>query len=285
MKSALLALVVAAALVAPRSAFAEHYEVFILAGQSNMDGRGSASDLTGPLAKYAKPLDNVTLVYGNGAHVLTDSPQPLAPGFSVPPGKKDALGDVDKKPLSKKFGPEIGFAHAIAPAFANKKILLIKSTKGGTSLKKDWNPQGKQSLYVHMISLVDTTLKSLKAHGDTYTVHAFLWHQGESDAGLPADEYEKLFIAFAAQLRKDLANPDLPIVVGEVYDNGKRDGVLAALRHLPTSVPHTALVSAKDLKTSDNGTHFNSASVITLGQGYAEQTLALIGKPDPAKAE
>ncbi len=283
MKSALLTVLIAASLVAPRIAIAEHYDVFILAGQSNMDGRGSAGDLTGELEKYAKPLDGVTIVYGNGPRVLTDSPQPLAPGLSVPPGKKDAMGDVDKKPSIKKFGPEIGFAHAIAPAFPNKRILLIKSSKGGTSLKKDWNPDEKQSLYGRMISLIDQTLKTLKDHGDTYTIHAFLWHQGESDVGLPAEEYEKLFIQFAGHLRKDLALPELPIVVGEVYDNGKRGRVLEALRALPKSLPHTALVSAKDLKTSDPGTHFDSASVITLGQRYAEQTLKLIGNPIPAK--
>ena len=266
----------AAAFVAPMLAMADHYDVFILAGQSNMDGRGSAGDLTGEREKYAKPLDNVFIVYGNGPKVLADAPQPLAPGFAVPPGKKDALGDVDKKPAVKKFGPEIGFGHAIAEAFPGKKILLIKSSKGGTSLKKDWDPENPKSLYASLLSLTQKTLNSLKDHGDTYTLHAFLWHQGESDVALPAEEYEKLFTAFAGKLRKDLAAPNLPIVLGEVYDNGNRDTVLTALRALTKSLPHTALASAKGLKTSDPGTHFDSASVITLGQRYAEATLPLL---------
>ena len=42
---------------------ADHYEVFLVAGQSNCDGRGKASDLTGPLAKWARPQDVVLIVH------------------------------------------------------------------------------------------------------------------------------------------------------------------------------------------------------------------------------
>ena len=36
------------------TARAEQYEIFLLAGQSNMDGRGAVKDLTDDLAQYAK---------------------------------------------------------------------------------------------------------------------------------------------------------------------------------------------------------------------------------------
>ena len=46
-----------------------------------------------------------------------------------------------------------------------------------------------------------------------------IWHQGESDANLTADQYERLLTAFIARVRADLEAPDLPFGVGEVYDN------------------------------------------------------------------
>jgi iduronate 2-sulfatase len=255
---------------------AEHYEVFLLAGQSNMDGRGEAYRLKGDLEKFARPLPNVAIVYGHAEKTLTPTPQPVQPGFSIAPGNK--ARELQTEPAKKMFGPEIGFAHAISAAMPDKKILLIKSSKGGTSLQKDWNPETKDSLYQHMIALVVITTYALKSSGDTYTLHGFIWHQGESDAALPPGEYLKLFTAFAGRLRNDLKLPNLPIVVGEVVDNGKRDHVLAALRELPTKLPHTALVSAKDLKTSDKDTHFDAASQLTLGARYAAEMLKLLKK-------
>src|SRR4051812_46273533 len=101
-------------LVATDAARAEHYEVFILAGQSNMDGRGDARSLTGDLQKYAEPLKDVSVVYNNAEKVLAAAPQPLAPGYSVPPGKADR--ELEKDPARKTFGPEVGFGHAIHDA-------------------------------------------------------------------------------------------------------------------------------------------------------------------------
>jgi len=37
------------------AALAGHHEVFVVAGQSNADGRGKAAELTGPLAKWRYP--------------------------------------------------------------------------------------------------------------------------------------------------------------------------------------------------------------------------------------
>jgi hypothetical protein len=160
----------------------------------------------------------------------------------------------------------------------DKKIALIKYTEGGTSLAKDWNPDVKDRLYEAFLVHTRKSLKALKDAGHTYTVHGMIWHQGESDAALTADAYEKLLTTFIERLRKDLELPNLVFGIGEVYDNGKRDAVRAAQKATAEKVKGTYLVSVKDLKTYDGGTHFDAKSEIELGRGFAVEMLKAMGK-------
>jgi hypothetical protein len=112
-------------------------------------------------------------------------------------------------------------------------------------------------------------LASLKDVGDEPQLAAMVWHQGESDASLPDGEYQKLLTEFIAQVRKDLDAPELPFVIGEVYDNGGRDRVRAGQRATAAAVPGVKFVPVDGLKTSDNGTHFDTPSQIELGKRLA----------------
>jgi iduronate 2-sulfatase len=247
---------------------AEHYEVFLIAGQSNCDGRGAVSELTGPLAKWAKPQSDVHIAYScsklRGPALSSAGFQPLRPGWSVAPGK-----NRPKALPGRTFGPEVSFGRGLADRLPGKHVALIKFAEGGTSLKKDWNPVAEGRLYDAFTAFVKKSLKELKANGHTYTIRGMIWHQGESDAGLSADEYQKLLTAFITRARVDLSAPDLVFGIGEVYDNGKRDTVRAAQKATAAAVRRTYLVPAKGLKTSDQGTHFDAASQIELGDRFA----------------
>ena len=238
-------------------------KVYILAGQSNMDGRGKKSDLVGDLARWAKPQADVAIAYSNSNRrgpFATDGFVPLEPGFSVPPGTKQA------KLPGATFGPEVSFGRAIADANSDVRTVLIKFSEGGTSLHGDWMPEAKNSLYPQFLAFVQKSLKSL---GGDAKIEAMVWHQGESDASLKEGEYQKLLTAFIAQIRKDLASPDLPFVIGEVYDNAKRDRIRAGQRATAASVDNVYFAPADKLQTSDGGTHFDAASQIEMGQRLA----------------
>ena len=136
----------AAGLTSAYTARADHYEVYVVAGQSNCDGRGKAAELTGPLAGWAKPQDDVRIAYScselRGPVLTSDGFQPLQPGWSVAPGK----GRPTKLP-SGTFGPEVSFGRGTADHLKGKRVALIKFAEGGTSLAKDWNPEVKDRLY------------------------------------------------------------------------------------------------------------------------------------------
>jgi iduronate 2-sulfatase len=268
----------AAGLACADAARADHFEVFVVAGQSNCDGRGKAAELTGPLATWAKPQENVLVAYScsklRGPVLASDGFKPLQPGWSVAPGK-----DKPTKLPSGTFGPEVSFGHGMAAHLKDKKVALIKFAEGGTSLAKDWNPDVKDRLYPAFLDFTKKSLKELKDKGHTYTLRGMIWHQGESDAGLTADEYQKLLTAFIARVRTDLEVPELPFGVGEVFDNGKRDTVRAAQKATAEKVKGVFFVPADGLKTFDGGTHFDAASQIELGERFAAGMAKAIGQP------
>lgn len=268
----------AAGLICADTARADHYEVFVIAGQSNCDGRGKASELTGPLAKWAKPQENVIIAYScsklRGPVLTSDGFKPLQTGWSVAPGK-----DKPTKLPSGTFGPEVSFGRGMADHLKDKKVALIKFAEGGTSLAKDWNPDVKDRLYPAFLDFTKKSLKELKDKGHTYTVRGVIWHQGESDANLTADEYQKLLTAFVASVRTDLEAPEMPFGIGEVYDNGKRDTIRAAQKATAEKVKGVFFVPADGLKTFDGGTHFDAASQIELGERFAAGMAKAIGKP------
>lgn len=250
-------------------ASAEPWRIYILAGQSNMDGRGQKKELVGDLAPYAAEQADVKIVYSNSTirgPYSTTQPMPLAPGYSVPPGTREKFGKDYKLPGST-FGPEVSFGRAIADARKGEKILLMKFSEGGTSLDKDWNIDARGKLYDQMLAFLR---KNLDALGEEYELCGFIWHQGESDAHLPAGEYQKRSTAFIERLRADLGAPHMPIVIGEVFDNKHRDRVREGERKLAETVYKTYFVSASGLSTSDNGTHFDTASQIEFGKRMAK---------------
>src|SRR4051812_21438153 len=87
----------------------EHYRVFIMAGQSNMDGRGHKSDLQAELSQWATPRQDIPICYSNSTlrgPYTSGGWRPLEPGYSVPPGTREKLGDKFTLPGST-FGPEV----------------------------------------------------------------------------------------------------------------------------------------------------------------------------------
>lgn len=246
----------------------DDYDVYLLAGQSNMDGRGKQANLE-PSERV--PFENAVIFYRNPPYASSGW-QSLQPGFSVPPKFKGELP-------STTFGPEIGFARTILQARPERKLALIKGSKGGTSLRIDWNPGTKNAAtsqgprYRDFLETIRLATQELEQAGHQLQIRGLLWHQGESDAKLSVEVYEELLRTFIRRIREDLGQAELLVVVGEVFDNGNRDTVRQATRNVGTSAPNLRFVSSEGTATWDEGTHFDAASQILLGKRYADATL------------
>ncbi len=236
---------------------AKPLKTFILSGQSNMDGYGNPEDLP----EHLQPP-------------LEDLP------FFV---------DSEWGPMrveNNRHGVEISFARAMAEAWPDERIEIVKYAVGGTGLLA-WDPywtwdEAKQTadeqrgpLYHVWMSEVDL------AHalsGEELEIAGMLWMQGESDALVegPSEVYYENFKEFIETVRHDLGEPDLPFVFGRISQAAvwsHQENVRAAQAQAERDIPFVRMVSTDDLPFNDDRIHYNSQGLVTLGERFAEAFL------------
>jgi fibronectin-binding autotransporter adhesin len=247
------------------------YDVFVLAGQSNMDGRAFTNELTGGFAFWNQPQTNVLIYYSS--HDLTNytaSWQTLKPGWST--------GSDGASLAPDQFGPELSIGYVLASANPGRHVALIKISKGGTSIDSNWKP-GKD-MYANLTNAVPVALQALAAGGNTYTVRGLLWHQGEADYGETHDYYLNLLTNFIGSVRIHLGLPNLPFVIGEITrDNPNPNYQIIRQAQYDASqiISNGYFVSAMNLPADTAENHFAGPAVIGLGQRFGSQASALLG--------
>src|SRR4051794_8422032 len=134
---AILSTGAARAVDAPPPAPAKPVKVFLLVGQSNMQGKGSLVHLEqlvksepakyGHLMKDGKWIerDDVFIMFPNLTGRKDDQKGKLSVGYTWPP--------------KQRIGPELGFGEVVGDAF-EEPVLQIKSAWGGQSLDVDFRP-------------------------------------------------------------------------------------------------------------------------------------------------
>ena len=213
-------------------------KVFILAGQSNMEGQAVVdlegkdyNDGKGTLATLLKDPAKQPLMQhlrkADGTWVVRDDvwcryqrehgrllAGPLTMGFSV-------YGD------RHHFGPELEFGHVIGDHLENP-VLLIKTAWGGKSLYKDFRPPSSGGevgpYYTKMIAEVREALANHQTDfpaldGRTCELAGFVWYHGWNDGVDPKHaipEYEQNLVNLIHDVRKEFQSPKLPVVVGEI---------------------------------------------------------------------
>lgn len=268
------------------NASAADVDVYILAGQSNMDGRGVAEQLPEQLRSVQR---EVLIYYAHPADpkkqgeepTRSDAWQPVGAGYSVPTRSRRI------ELPSKTFGPEVSFAHAMNKAQPKgNRLAILKVSRGGTNLKSDWSPTGY--MYQGLVKEIDKSLKALADKGHAATVRGVLWHQGESDSR-HVQTYPGELETLIANLREKLASPTLPFLIGELAPT-KPKAFREMQRKIAADNEGVFFVSSAELTTADK-THFDAASQVTLGQRFADVFLTEVSgesstaKPDDAATD
>jgi hypothetical protein len=223
-------------------------DIYLCIGQSNMAGRATIDETV------ADTLENVFLFTDNPNEMWVKAANPL-----------NKYSSIRKSLEIQKLGPAFSFAKEMAQFQPDNEIGLVVNAKGGTSINQ-WHPD---SLFFK--EAVRRTKLAMK-YGHLKGV---IWHQGCSDAR-KWDSYLPKLQYLVAQLRKELGDDDLPIVVGQLsYDKPFRKSFNEMLLDVPKSISHCAVVSSEGLSTIDN-THFDTKSQIIFGQRYADKMIGLI---------
>lgn len=230
---------------------AKPIKVYILCGQSNMEGHAQTRTFPA-IAKdpdtrylYDKIVDAdgeprvhddiwIEYAYGNfSGDPVGQRSGKLTAGY----GSQHHVG-------TGKIGPELTFGITMQ-AHHDEPILLIKAAWGGKSLMVDFRPPSAGELVDHkhadkagryydlMIEHVREVLA--KTPGD-YELAGFVWFQGFNDmvGNYPKvdpskgrrsikdySEYSRLLACFVRDVRDDLNAPELPFVVGVLGVGGK----------------------------------------------------------------
>ena len=293
------ALVVVLALsVLPSIAAAQQtIDVYIVAGQSNADGRGDVSDLS-PAQMASLENDTIISYLNPGSEreraVPTSNPNDLdvgTNGFTPLVIGGFSVDGTSARQLTPTFGPELSFGATIAEATgSNNQIAIIKVSRGGTNLRNDWRAGASVDtgpdepvgfLYRALLEYVAASLAELEADGSTAIVRGFVWHQGESDSN-NVSTYTDNFIALVEGVRAEFG-ADIPFVLGEL--SRTRPNSVNFNNNLPNvaaSAPGISFVSSEGLTTpASDTTHFDAEGQIELGQRYAAEFGTLAPEPEP----
>lgn len=285
---------------------ADTVKVFILAGQSNMQGHGNvqaeqrANGGKGSLEWLVKNPETAKrfqhLVDADGNWNARDDVQiwylerkgNLAPGY----GAREGL-----------IGPELGFGHVVGNAF-DEPVLLIKLAWGGKSLAKDFRPPSSGGevgpYYKDLLKLTKQVLGDAENLFPQYAGHklelaGFGWHQGWNDRVNQAfnDAYETNMANFIRDIRKDLKTPGLPFVIAETGMSGraeKHPRALSLMKAQAAVAKHeefhgnVAFVGTKDFfrpkdqSPSGQAYHWNknAETYYLIGDGMGQAMLGLL---------
>ncbi len=205
-------------------------KVFILAGQSNMEGQ-AVVDLEG--RDYNDGKGTLKALLKDPTHAkqlrhLTNRDGSWRTRDDVSVWYKPENAPVRSGPLGfgftpygdkHHFGPELQFGHVLGDAL-REKVLLVKCAWGGKSLYRDFRPPSSGGTvgpyYLKMLADIRTAVAAQKERCE---LAGFVWYQGWNDGVNPKTavrEYEENLVNLILDVRRELSAPRLPVVIGEL---------------------------------------------------------------------
>ncbi|WP_158872317.1 sialate O-acetylesterase [Maribellus comscasis] len=231
--------------------------VFLMAGQSNMAGRGAveAQDL----------ITNNRIITINSGNNWITAKEPLH--FYEPGSAGLDCGLSFAKELLN-FVPD------------SVTIAMVPCAVGGSSVFQWLNDEEHRS--VKLLSNFKAKAQLSKKKG---TIKGILWHQGERNANetdLP--EYEDTLLTLFSKFRTSVADDELPIILGEIGRFAEPEEKAAyfeevnqIIRKVAEENSYLFYISSEGLEDRGDNLHFNSEGQRELGRRYAEKYIDASG--------
>jgi hypothetical protein len=232
-------------------------DVWLIAGQSNASGYGRKPYREAPTL-------GVHVFRSKGAWELAAHPLHDATGTDFP---------ASRETYNNGHSPFLRFATDLQSRLGYP-IGLVPGALGGSPLEA-WHPE-RGPLFRNLAAMA-------RAAGGK--VKGMLWYQGETDAAPgTAGDYLERFLAAAEGWRRELGQPDLPILTVQIgrYRSerpGEEDREWAEVREAQRQAAHRdgriAVVPALDLPLDDT-IHLGSEGNATLGARLADCALGFV---------
>jgi len=280
--------------------------VFLLAGQSNMAGRGG-------IVMVRKSIDRGNGISDGGDDDdRDDSPRTKVWDVTALTERELALTKVADnddsivrmtadgrwiravEPMHADIdihktcgiGPGLIFARSVAADLyrsdrrRRRQIALVPCAVGGTKIS-EWS-RG-QRLYSNMITRAKLAMAT--ALDDRRPIEALLWYQGESDCGVQEDAiaYRGRLREFVRNVREDLGLPSLRIVMVAVWASNIAHTLPFAESHVRPAIfsianedPLIRVADAKGLSFLSDNIHLTSESQFILAERISLAYLDLV---------
>ncbi|MCA9080184.1 MAG: exo-alpha-sialidase, partial [Planctomycetaceae bacterium] len=251
-------------------------DLFLVTGQSNSLGTMDPADATTP----APPIDAhdaaVPFFWSNRS---TRSGDGAATLIGDSGGKFATLQPQQGEGTHRQFwGPEFGFARALAQA-GRSDFAIIKASRGGGGNSYWLKGSSDDHMYQHVIQTVTEAVRAIPA-GRRYRIRAILYVQGESDNEAEANAAGERLATLIANLRRDLPYAEeAKLLVGGIATQGaRRDMVRRQQAAVAESDPAIEYVDNIDLQGQlYDGLHFDRAAKLEVGRRLAERWLDVAG--------
>lgn len=233
-------------------------DVYVIAGQSNSAGYGKD-----PI--HDPPEIGVHLLRNNGKWDLATHPMN---------DSTNTIHEENREGANPGHSPYLSFAKMLKRELGYP-IGLIQASLGGSPLSA-WNPEESGVLYKNMMNIINSQGGRIKG---------VLWYQGCADTveGL-CDTYLERFRSMVSHLRRDIKDPDLPILTVQLNRYVRPADKVAdrcwgmireAQRQAAKQIQNVFVVPSIDCTLSD-AIHNSSASNLVLGERLARIALKYI---------
>ena len=225
--------------------------VFILAGQSNMAGRG--------LVEPQDTIPNTRIYTINEQGDLIFAKEPLH--FYEPSMRGLDCGLSFGKALIEQIPDSIS-------------VLVIPTAVGGSSITQWLNDSEHRN--VKLLSNFKEKVALGRRFGE---IKGILWHQGESDAKLDdVPQHQSRLSQLFQTFRNISGNEKTPILMGELGSYSSNDlwlQINTQIKSYVSTDPYAELINTSDLKEKGDKVHFNSEAQRHMGERFASEFIKM----------
>jgi hypothetical protein len=233
-------------------ALRKDFWIFIMAGQSNMAGRG--------LVEARDTLPNSRILTIDSCNNWIQAKEPLH--FYEP----------------ERTGLDCGlsFGRTLLDSVPEEVTLgIIPCAVGGSSIYQ-WNLDSAR-MEIKLLSNIKSRVDHARQQG---VIKGIIWHQGEAEShpGTIGPYGEQLKI-LTSLFRDYIGNDSLPIIMGELGPFMKHtmkpysDSINREIHKYAQTDPYTSVISTGDLTHKGDSLHFDDPSLRIMGERYAHSML------------
>ncbi|KAI8548642.1 hypothetical protein RHMOL_Rhmol07G0289900 [Rhododendron molle] len=255
-----LSLILLAQAISPGSSHGKN--IFLLAGQSNMSGRGGLTNSTwdGVVPPECGPNPSVLR---------------LAANLTWVPAAEPLHKDIDVN-VTVGVGPGMSFANSVLANDSSLRVVgLVPCAVGGTRGTKISQWVRGSMLYEQLVRRAGAAVRG------GGKIQAMLWYQGESDTvdKEDAELYKGRLEKFFVDLRSDLQSPSLPII--QVAIASAQGSFIKKVREaqLRLDLANVKCVDAKGLELGPDHLHLTTSAEVQLGEMLAGSFLRTRPRP------